>query len=89
MLKSIFYKVYMHFIANYTYTQQKYKVSGFLVNILKNAFQYLSTLIIYIICEISDDNIQEKLPWIFLRDESYLAKLIKSDNKLVSRMSKS
>ena len=43
------------------------------------------------ICETSEDNIQEKLPPIIFRYESYHSKtsFSKSDNKLVLRMRKS
>ena len=43
------------------------------------------------ICETSKDNMQEKIPPIFLRYESYPSKtsVSKSDNNLVLRMRKS
>ena len=44
----------------------------------------------FIICETSDHNMQEKMPSIFLRSESYLNQIVYSKfvNKLVLRMRK-
>ena len=58
------------------------------IKIPANAFQYIRKLTILVICETSEDIMQEKLPPTVFRYESYHSKtsFSKSDNKLVLRM---
>ena len=62
----------------------------FLIKIPVNALQYIRKLTMFVICETSEDNMQEILPPVFFRYESYTSKasFSKSD-KLVLRMRKS
>ena len=65
--------------------------STFLIKLPDYAFQYTHKLAISVICETSEDNMQEKMPPVFLRYESYHSKTSysKSDNSLLLRMRKS
>ena len=71
--------------------KKKQKKKTFLITIPENAFQYIRKRTIFVICETSQGNMQEKLPPIFSDMRAIPARpgFSKSDNKFVLGMSKS